>query len=37
VPIALKIDEYEPEIGAVMKDMPDYIKAVAESDRNLSF
>lgn len=35
--IARKIDEYELEIGAVMKDMPDYIKAVAESDRNLSF
>jgi predicted peroxiredoxin len=35
--IARQIDESDLEIGSVMKDMPDYIKAVAEGDRNLSF
>jgi uncharacterized protein involved in oxidation of intracellular sulfur len=35
--IARRIEESELEIGAVMKDMPDYIKIVGESDRNLSF
>jgi predicted peroxiredoxin len=35
--IVRQIDESNLEIGTLMKDMPDYIKAVAESDRNLSF
>lgn len=35
--MARQMKESELEIGAVMKDMPDYIKAVSESDRNLSF
>ncbi len=35
--IARQINEPDLEVGAVMKGMEDYIKAVAESDRNLSF
>lgn len=35
--IARRIEESELEIGAVMKDIPDYIKIVGERDRNLSF
>jgi predicted peroxiredoxin len=35
--MARQIGESELEIGAMMKGMPDYVKAVAESDRNLSF
>jgi hypothetical protein len=28
---------YDPNVIAVMKNMPDYVKTVAESDRNLTF
>jgi uncharacterized protein involved in oxidation of intracellular sulfur len=35
--MARQIGEADLEIGALMKGMPDYVKAVAESDRNLSF
>jgi predicted peroxiredoxin len=35
--IARQITEADLDIGTVMKNMPDYVQAVAESDRNLSF
>jgi uncharacterized protein involved in oxidation of intracellular sulfur len=35
--MARHIEDSELEIGSVMKDLADYIKVVAESDRNLSF
>jgi|SRR5680860_779742 len=35
--IARQINESDREVGVVMKGMQDYVKAVAESDRNLSF
>lgn len=35
--IVRQIEKSNLEIGSMMKDMPDYVKAVAESDRNLSF
>jgi uncharacterized protein involved in oxidation of intracellular sulfur len=35
--MARQIEDSELEIGSVMKDLADYIKVVAESDRNLSF
>ncbi len=35
--IVRQIEESNLEIGSMMKDMPDYVNAVAESDRNLSF
>ncbi|WNM58486.1 DsrE family protein [Candidatus Nitrospira allomarina] len=35
--IARQIHESDLEVGAVMKGMQDYVKAVAERDRNLSF
>lgn len=34
---ARQINEPDLEVGAVMKGMQDYVKAIAESDRNLSF
>ncbi|MFZ1746451.1 MAG: hypothetical protein WBO24_20775 [Nitrospirales bacterium] len=34
---ARQINEPDLEVGAVMKGMQNYVKAVAESDRNLSF
>ncbi|MEO8326547.1 MAG: DsrE family protein [Nitrospirota bacterium] len=35
--IAQQINESDLEVSAVMKGMPGYVKAVTESDRNLSF
>ncbi len=35
--IVWQIEKSILEIGSMMKDMPDFLKAVAESDRNLSF
>ncbi len=35
--IARQINASDLEVGAVMKGMQDYVRAVAESDRNLSF
>ncbi|MCW5782892.1 MAG: DsrE family protein [Nitrospirales bacterium] len=35
--VARQIHEPDLEVGAVMKGMQDYVKAVTECDRNLSF
>lgn len=35
--IARQLGESDLDVGMVMKNMPDYVQAVAESDRNLSF
>ncbi|HBP90637.1 MAG TPA: hypothetical protein DD706_23455 [Nitrospiraceae bacterium] len=34
---ARQIHESDLEVGAIMKGMPDYVKAVPESDHNLRF
>ncbi|MCA9455996.1 MAG: DsrE family protein [Nitrospira sp.] len=35
--VARQIHEPDLEVGAVMKGMEDYVKAITECDRNLSF
>ncbi len=35
--IVRQIEKSNLEIGSMMEDMPGYVKAVAESDRNVSF